>query len=468
MRLARYRTNVGSTSLTFPQSSLASVVLMLLLHVGLAFLFRNFRIAASIHALLVLLLGLWTALTADNLVKVVPYAAYITGAELLWRMTRAGVFWEYGKYALVILLSVALIKQKKPLKNLVLPLTYFVLLLPSIILTINALGFTERSAELISFNLSGALATFVSIVFFSQVVLDQVALQTTVWAAVYPIIGILTLAVQSTLTASKIEFGGESVFVTSGGFGPNQVSAVLGLGALLLILYAIQPSKFKGRTFALILALLLIVQSFLTFSRGGIYNLVVALGMAFVILMRKPSKIFRPFFVVFVLLVIVGLFVFPKLEALTSGAFSARFTDMDPVSRVNLAKADYDLFLANPVAGVGVGMSSYFRSGPVAIAPHTEYSRVLAEHGVLGILALSILVGMLIHAFFQTPNTMAQAWMVASAGWAAVEMSHAAMRIVAISFMLGLAFATLEVDELSTAEQATTSYRFRKFRRYRK
>ncbi|MCK9246550.1 MAG: hypothetical protein M0P11_06305, partial [Anaerolineaceae bacterium] len=71
---------------------------MLLLHVGLAFLFRNFRIAATIHALLVLLLGLWTALTADNLVKVVPYAAYITGAELLWRMTRAGVFWEYGKY----------------------------------------------------------------------------------------------------------------------------------------------------------------------------------------------------------------------------------------------------------------------------------------------------------------------------------------------------------------------------------
>lgn len=141
---------------------------------------------------------------------------------------------------------------------------------------------------------------------------------------------------------------------------------------------------------------------------------------------------------------------------------------MDPVSRVNLAKADYDLFLANPVAGVGVGMSYYYRIAPVSEAPHTEYSRILAEHGVLGILALTILVGMLITAFFRTSNTMAQAWLVASVGWAAVEMSHAAMRIVAISFMLGLAFATLEVEEFSTAEQATTSYRFRKFRRYRK
>ena len=87
----------------------------------------------------------------------------------------------------------------------------------------------------------------------------------TVWAMVYPIIGILTLAVYSTLTATTINFGSESVFVTSGGYGPNQVSALLGLGAFLLIMWMIQTNKKGGRFFSILLVLALVIQSFLTF-----------------------------------------------------------------------------------------------------------------------------------------------------------------------------------------------------------
>jgi len=70
----------------------------------------------------------------------------------------------------------------------------------------------------------------------------------------------------------------------------------------------------------------------------------------------------------------------------------------------------------------------------------------LAEHGSLGALALLILVYYLIRAFFKAPGVFAKAWVVAFAFWAMVEMAHAAMRIVAIPLMLGLAVVTWKKD----------------------
>lgn len=463
-----YKKSLQNSEQATTHGNLGIISVMLLLHVGLALLFRQVAVFSTIHAIVVLILGIYTALTAKDITQVIPYAAYITGAEVLWRMTNAGIFWEFGKYGTAFLLLVALMKHGKSLKNYFWPIFAFLLLLPSIFLTINALGFNEQAREFISFNLSGPLAVFVCILLFSQVTLDQEGLRKTVWAAVYPIIGVLALAAFSTLTATDINFGSESVFETSGGYGPNQVSAVLGLGALLLIMYAIQPSKFKGRTVALVLALFLIIQSFLTFSRGGIINLAVALVGGFIFLLRRPGKIIRPLFVLLIILVVLGYVVFPQLEGLTGGALSARFMDIDPVSRVSLAEADFQLFLANPIAGVGPGMASNLRAGFGVVAAHTEYSRILAEHGILGILSMLILVVLLIRALFKGRSAMAQAWVVASAGWAAVEMSHAAMRIVAIAFMLGFAFVTFELEDLAPAQERSSSSRFGRLRRFQK
>jgi len=468
MRTTNYKMLTRPGPKTIPVDSSAVICLLLALHVGLAMLFRYLSIAATIHAVMVLVLGLWTALTSDDLVKVIPYAAYIMGAEILWRMTGAGVFWEFGKYSVVLLFFVALIKHKEPLKNLRLSVFYFLLFVPSIYLTLEAFGFSSSTRDMISFNLSGPLATAMCIVFFSQVTINQDTLKKSVWAAVYPIVGVLTLAIQSTLTATAIDFGSESNFITSGGYGPNQVSAILGLGAMLLILYAIHPKKFNGRVIAIGLSLLLIAQSFLTFSRGGLYNLAIGLGLAFIVLLRKPTKIIRPFLVLFVVFIVVGFVVFPRLETLTGGALSERFSDIDPISRIGLAEGDYKLFLANPIAGVGVGMSNYLRGGIIGAASHTEYSRIMAEHGMLGILALMILLGMLLREFIKAPNPMSQAWLVALAGWAGVEMSHSAMRVVAVSFLLGFAFVTYKQEDNPSPEEEESSYVYYKFRRYEK
>lgn len=436
----------------------------IVLHIGLALLIDNFRFAATIHALLVFALGVWTALSSEDIRKVIPYVAYIAGAEVLWRMSKASVFWEYGKYATIAILVLALIKNRKPLRQPLLPILYILMFLPSIILTIDFLGWTDQAREFISFNLSGPLATAVCLLYFLQIKMDESLLTKSIWAMVYPIIGILTLAAYSTLTATAIEFGSEAVFVTSGGYGPNQVSAILGLGSLLLIMKTIQTPKTQGRFFSIFLILAFVIQSFLTFSRGGVYNLVIALAAALVILLFKPNRFIRSFSVVFFLLLIVGYLVFPQIEELTSGAFSQRFQDFNPTSRISIANEDMRLFYENPAFGVGPGMAYFNRGIRAFTSAHTEYTRTLAEHGVLGVLALLFLVTQMGVAFIKAPGVIERAWIVALAGWSAVEMAHAAMRIVAISLLLGLAVVSWTQEPPEEIIQKKSAKRIRSFR----
>ena len=91
-----------------------------------------------------------------------------------------------------------------------------------------------------------------------------------------PVVMVLSVATWSTLTAEDLEFTTESNFAVTGGFGPNQVSALLGLGSLLCLLLAFQR---RGPVFLVILTTLGVWTTwavFLTFSRGGVYSLIAA------------------------------------------------------------------------------------------------------------------------------------------------------------------------------------------------
>jgi hypothetical protein len=73
------------------------------------------------------------------------------------------------------------------------------------------------------------------------------------------------------------------------------------------------------------------------------------------------------------------------------------------------------------------------------VASHTEFTRLLSEHGTFGLLALLVLVAVAGLAYLRAPSALEKAWVSAFSGWAFIEMSHSAMRIMAISFLFGLA-----------------------------
>lgn len=428
------------TVMTDKNDKLVLWIFWILIHIPLALVVRQSSFAATVYAMITLILGLWFALFGREARRVVYVAAYIAGAEVLWRMSSAHIFWEFGKYAIVTIMLVYLLRTRQA-KMAGLPILYFLLLVVSIPLTIFNLPW-NFARDAISFNLSGPLSLAVSVIFFLQVSLDWSERVKMAYYFAAPIVGIGSVAVWRTIIAQQILFSDNSNFTTSGGFGPNQVSAILGLGALLFLLLAMQ-STIAMRWVSLTVSLILVTLSVLTFSRGGMYNLVASFFI-FVVYSLNNARLRNTLIPILLIGIFAGsYFIYPKLEEFTGGAVTTRFSDTSTTGRYEIMQADLEIWKQTPLLGVGPGMAVYARLPFVGKLDnaHTEYTRMLAEHGVLGLLAILFLPVMAMKALRHAPQGLPKAWVAAILTWPLIEMTHAAMRVAAIGFMFGLAMA---------------------------
>jgi hypothetical protein len=409
-------------------------------HVALALVMRGVPAIATAHAVGCLVLGLGVA--ARRRIQEVAYvAAYIAGSEVLWRMTHAGVFWEYGKYAISAVVLVALVRIRGG-RNRELALLYLCLLLPSVLLTVLALDF-DLARQQISFNMSGPLCLTLCVLYFSNVRLSDTDLRATMLALIGPVIGIGTLAYYATTTAVELEFLGDSNSVTSGGFGPNQVSAMLGLGMLFgLLLLLDRRISIRVRVPMLVLVVVFAAQAALTFSRGGLALAFAGVFAAMFYLVRD-ARTRVTLVVVAILLVSIGKYVVvPRLDDFTSGKLAERYTNLDPSNRGKMASFDLQIFADHPVLGVGPGVASGLRTElGHGGAAHTEYTRLLAEHGALGGLAIVVLLALVIRTFLTARTLQARALVIAMYVWVLLFLLVNAMRLAAPSLIFGLACA---------------------------
>lgn len=426
-------------ALTRPSSSTWRWIFLAAMHIPLALAMHFSSLAAMAHVFITLLVAGAIGLTTREPRKAAWAAAYIVGAEVLWRMTDAGVFYEIGKFATVAVLGLCLLRTRQP-KNLLLPLVYLLLLLPSVPLTLAGMDLNE-ARQYISFNLSGPLCLAVSVMFFSQISLRLDDRKPLAWFLAAPLVGMAAVILYSIATAEEIVFTTESNFITSGGFGPNQVSAVLGLGALLLVMLAIQDRKSRWQALAVGLGLLTL--SVLTFSRGGLYNVAAALLCSAAVFLRDPRRRMSFLGIMVVGLLVSGFWIYPRLNTFTGGMVTNRYADTDTTNRMDIMQAEFQIWLNNPILGTGPGMGKFGRYEELGFmtASHTEYTRMVAEHGIFGLLALGLLLVMALKAVRKAPQGLPQAWAVAMVAWPLMEMTHAAMRIAAIGFIFGLAMA---------------------------
>jgi hypothetical protein len=95
--------------------------------------------------------------------------------------------------------------------------------------------------------------------------------------------------------------------------------------------------------------------------------------------------------------------------------------------------------------GVGPGVGTYLRQqrliGIIRGPSHTEYTRLLAEHGVFGILAMFCLFALALRAIRGAPDLASRGISAAMIIWALLFMSIYATRLAAPAFVFGLAFA---------------------------
>jgi O-antigen ligase len=409
-------------------------------HVPLALAVQRSTLIATIYAVSTIALGLWWALFARRLSLVAAMALYIAAAETLWRMNSADVFWEAGKYAVVAILGLTLLRASRRLRNVRLPVLYFLLLAPSVLLTVSALEFSSARQE-ISFNLSGPLTLAVCLVFFSSIRLQRSDAQLLLWGAIAPTVGVATATLSSILSSGGIEFTQESSFAAAGGFGPNQVSDALGLGALLCLFLVLRERRLHLRLAAFALMVWFTTQALLTFSRGGVYNLLVAFGLVAL----HYLAVRRGRWVILTAVVLLGLisasYLVPRLIAGTEGQLQARYQDVEGANRLAIMREEIDIWLEHPLFGVGPGMAKYERAdlSEAVVSTHTEFTRMLAEHGVAGLLAMILLLVMVLGSYRRARTVMDKAWVAGMAAWALTAMLHSATRIAAIPLVLGLA-----------------------------
>lgn len=423
-------------------------VLFALLHIPLALLMSKYPLIATAAAILAGFVGVLFALDNRRPERVMLAAAYITGADVLWRMTEAGVAWQYGKYLIAALLLLALL-VRRPAPRMGAALVYFLLLLPSTTLTLFNLSWAQAWVQ-IDFNLSGPLALAVCLWFFDGARIDRrQALQITL-AVLAPVVGEMTLAAAGVLTSTNIVFTSyDSNFATSGGYLPNETSTTLGLAALLCFigLLLLRPPA-AAKVFLGLTLPVALTQTALTFSRSGLLFFAAgALAATLIALCERRTR--RAALAIAGALLLVGVFIIPGLARFTDATILARFTDLDSSGRAEATRAEISVWIANPLLGVGPGMADEARGRAAQAAngilvSHNEFTRMAAEHGLAGMAGVIILAALVWRGLRRSVTIEALAWNAALASWAVASLLVVDFRTAAAAFLLGVSAAGLD------------------------
>lgn len=136
--------------------------------------------------------------------------------------------------------------------------------------------------------------------------------------------------------------------------------------------------------------------------------------------------------------------VLPVLNRYTEGAFLERYLETDTSGRSDILTIELELWKRNWLLGVGPGMRVYnIDDEDTASAAHTEYTRMIGEHGLLGVLALAILIFGIINRWKSIKDyrskAVGTAFMICTLLFWAVN----GMRIFAPQLIIGLLFVTI-------------------------
>lgn len=438
-----------ASPLTFVNTWLDNPVLLLVLfalHAGLGlFLKSSTGRLDNFYAVSIIGIGAICALSKRIPLIYTGYAvAYITGVEVLWRMTNSGIFWNSSKFIIIALCIIATITHRKDKRIPVSILFYFLCLIPGVMYSTLE---SDRTRDLISDYMSTPAALLCVSIFFNNLSISRAELQRMFLSLALPCMGIAAIVFRNVETLNII-WGQDSNNRVSG-FGANQVSTALGLGIFALVVVALYLNKKPFERLIFVgLALILLLAAFYTFSRGGIFNTGLAVFVLIAHSLFSKGDRLQTLAVIIVGIVLVVVII-PRLDSDTGNQLETRYTDLNTSGRTEIVQEDIKLFLDYPFTGVGLGLSAQERPrfNGFQVAPHTEYTRMLAEHGILGLIAIFALLSGGLQAYRKQKTNQARSIVASSIVWAAFYMTHAAMRTVAPAFLLGFVFANLSTEE---------------------
>ena len=430
---------------------------IIIIHIILGILiFINSKLSIP-YGIAILSLSFLIILNSQNKKNQVLYlAAYTVGSEVILRMTGGFIFYEIAKYSIIVFM-IAGIYFSGLSKNSFPYWIFIIVLIPGIVVASTTLNLDTNIRKSIAFNISGPICLGFCALYCYQRNVTLRELDNIMLTMLCPIITTVTYMFLYTPSIKDVITSTQSSFETSGGFGPNQVATIVGLGVFLIFTRLIFYSK---GTWIVVLnfALLLILtfRGIVTFSRGGM--ICAAIMILFLVLVlffvtKRSSKIKLVLIVVFSLITFFIIWGYSSSQ--TSGLIEKRYANQDAAGRVKsslltgreaIMKGEMEMFYDNIFFGVGVGKAKENRTNYYGeeVASHNEITRMLAEHGSFGVLAILILIITPLIFYF---NNKQHIYLFSFMIFWMLTINHAAMRLAAPAFVYALSLLHIHTSE---------------------
>ena len=420
---------------------------------------------SKVYAITIILVGFRYVILRKNANNEALYvAAYIVGAEVFLRMTQGNIFEQYAKYGVMGVLIIGMLFRGFS-KNAIMYWIFGLLLLPGIIYGFFTLNFETDIRKAITFNIIGPITLTVSAIYCYQRIVTFQQIKNIIDMLAYPLMATLVYMYLYTPDIKAVVTNTQSNFETSGGFGPNQVSTILGLGIFLFFIKVILNSKTIGiRNINIFFFLFITFRGIVTFSRGGVitgFVMIIIVVILLLVFTRSQGKSKVVSLVVFGLIALSGVWAYSSIQ--TSGLIDKRYANKDAKGRVKeskltgrekLIESELNMFLDNPIFGIGVGKNKEYREETTGIeaASHNEITRMLAEHGMFGLFGLIIL---LVTPMVLYLNNKQNIFVFSFVVFWILTINHAAMRLAAPAFIYALSLLKVQfVDETTVPRES--------------
>lgn len=424
-------------------------------HVIIGILIFMMPFLSKIYGFGIYIFWLWYIIKSQNKNdEVLIAAAYIVGSEVFLRMTGGNPLYEITKYGVILFLFVGM--YFSGFSKGALPYWIFlILLVPGVIISTFVLDFDTNIRKAIAFNISGPVCLAIASLYTFRKKIALAQMNTILLSLGLPIIACMVYLTLFTPNVREVITGTDSNFTTSGGYGPNQVATILGLGMFIFFSRIVLESK---STFQVILNLFIAVnityRGMITFSRGGMITgfLMILLLLLFLYIKSNGNGKVKLNYI-FAMIGLAMLCIWAYTSFQTGGLINKRYANQDAAGRVKesrftgreeVAASEIDMFLKNPIFGVGVGKGAEVRKEEtgIEVLSHDEITRMLAEHGSLGILGLMILFFTPLFLYFENKFNM---FLLCFVCFWFLTVNHAAMRTAAPAFVYSLSLLNVQL-----------------------
>ena len=432
---------------------------LLIFHILLAIGIFAFRPLALAYFLFITIFFSYKILQVPKKRKsfyVLMACAYIVGVEVFLRMNGGTVFYEASKYLVILFMLMGIFSNGFSNQSLIY-VFYILLLIPGIFVAVAAMGFETDIRRAVAFNLSGPICLGISAVFCFKRSVSFNQIKYILLVLALPIVSMMVYLILYTPNLQEVITSTGSNFAASGGFGPNQVATVLGLG---MFVYAVRFFMAGASNFQKLLDLgilgLLAFRALATFSRGGVITSIIMI-LCFIGLYYLKVNFKIKMRLKFSLLLFIGFAALTWLVSSieTSGLLDKRYANQDAAGREKadistgrseLVAFEFGAFMENPFWGIGLGKVKEVRLNETGVtaASHNEMSRILAEHGLFGVFAFLILL--LTPLIYRMKNRSNIFFFSFYFFWL-LTINHSAMRIAAPGFIYALCLLNITYEK---------------------